>query len=194
MFENDPQVTSLFEQMKELDMQLTARFRELGAMDVQDYELVRSDGSKARLSEFFGGQENLALIHNMGKSCPYCTLWADGFSGIMRHFESGFYGPACAFLLVNHDEPEQQRVFAAERGWPFPMACADGTSLAKDLGFMGEWDGKLMLMPGVSMLEKSADGGIRRTGMSFFGPGDSFCSLFHFFKLLPEAKQAHGEG
>ena len=30
-------------------------------------------------------KRDLIVIHNMGASCPYCTLWADGFNGIYDH-------------------------------------------------------------------------------------------------------------
>jgi predicted dithiol-disulfide oxidoreductase (DUF899 family) len=30
-----------------------------------------------RLSELFAGKADLILIHNMGTTCPNCTLWAD---------------------------------------------------------------------------------------------------------------------
>ena len=41
-----------------------------------------------------------------------------------------------------------------------------------------------MLLPGVSTLRKNDDGSIERIGVSMFGPGDNFCSVWHFFGLL----------
>ena len=47
---------------------------------VEDFELQGWNGS-VRLREAFGDREELLVVHNMGSSCNYCTLWADGFNG-----------------------------------------------------------------------------------------------------------------
>src|SRR6188768_1317235 len=86
----------------------------MAKMDVQDYTLKDPDNKDVKLSEMFGDKENLILIHNMGKSCSYCTLWADGFSGITYFMEK-----KAAFALVSPDAPEVQKEFANSRGWKF---------------------------------------------------------------------------
>jgi predicted dithiol-disulfide oxidoreductase (DUF899 family) len=48
---------------------------------MRDYEFTTAEGS-LRLSQLFGTKRDLLVIHNMGRSCPNCTLWADGFNGI----------------------------------------------------------------------------------------------------------------
>ena len=63
------------------------------------------------------------------------------------------------------------------------MYSAAGTSLISDLGFEDPKEG---LMPGVSVFAKEADGKIYRVGRAEFGPGDNFCSIWHFLELLPE--------
>ncbi len=52
--------------------------------EVPDYVFTNTSGS-VRLSELFGGKPDLIVIHNMGATCPHCTLWADGFNGIYDH-------------------------------------------------------------------------------------------------------------
>src|SRR5215831_3379847 len=52
---------------------------------VKDYTFRRAGGGSVRLSELFGDKTDLFVIHNMGQSCPYCTLWADGFNGAYAH-------------------------------------------------------------------------------------------------------------
>ena len=52
--------------------------------EVADYVFTNCDGS-VHLSELFGGKPDLIVIHNMGASCPSCTLWADGFNGVYDH-------------------------------------------------------------------------------------------------------------
>jgi len=51
---------------------------------VRDYEFTTPDGP-VRLSQLFGDKRDLFVIHNMGRSCPACTLWADGFNGSYPH-------------------------------------------------------------------------------------------------------------
>ena len=46
--------------------------------------VFESEVGPVRLSELFGEHDDLVIIHNMGASCRYCTLWADGFSGYLR--------------------------------------------------------------------------------------------------------------
>ena len=144
---------------------------------VDDYELARAVGGTVKLSELFGDKDQLVLVHNMGKSCPYCTMWADGFNALWKHVAD-----KAAFVLVNNDEPADQARVAKARGWAFPMVSARGTSLFQDLGFAdakGEW------YPGVSTLVKKK-GRIERYGAEPFGPGDKFNSVFSFFALLPK--------
>lgn len=145
---------------------------------VGDYELTRADGDKVKLSELFGDKDRLVLIHNMGMSCPYCTMWADGFNALWKNVAE-----KAAFALVNNDEPVDQARAAAARGWSFPVVSAKGTSLFKDLGFAdakGDW------YPGVSTLVRKKSGALERYAGAPFGPGDKFNSVFSFFDLLPK--------
>jgi predicted dithiol-disulfide oxidoreductase (DUF899 family) len=153
----------------------------LAKMDVDDYILKDRDGRDVKLSEMFGDKENLVLIHNMGKSCSYCTLWADGFSGITYFMEK-----KSAFVLVSPDPPEVQKEFADSRGWKFKMYSGDGTTFIKDMGFLTEAGS---YWPGVSVFHKDSSGKITRISKDFFGPGDFYSSPWHFFDLLPEIKE-----
>jgi predicted dithiol-disulfide oxidoreductase (DUF899 family) len=143
---------------------------------VRDYRLTASSGEDVRLSQLFGGTSDMFLIHNMGSRCRYCTLWADGFVGLLPYLER-----RAAFVLVSPDPPERQRAFAAERNWPFRMVSAAATTLFEDFGFV---DGEGAPMPGVSTLHRSADGGIERVQRAEFGPGDQFCAAWHLLDLL----------
>jgi predicted dithiol-disulfide oxidoreductase (DUF899 family) len=112
----------------------------------------------------------------MGAACRYCTLWADGFNGILPHLED-----RAAFVVCSPDTPEQQKRFAESRGWRFRMLSHQGTTFAEDMGYHSE-DG---WMPGVSVFAKK-DGRIVRVSDTGFGPGDDFCALWHLFDLIPE--------
>jgi predicted dithiol-disulfide oxidoreductase (DUF899 family) len=143
---------------------------------VRDYEFTTPDGP-GRLSLLFGDKHDLFVIHNMGRSCPTCTLWADGFNGIYPHIAD-----RAAFVVSSPDAPEVQRAFAASRGWRFPMVSHQGTSFAEDMGYRSESGGWL---PGVSVFKR--DGArILRTADTSFHPSDDFCAVWHLLDLLPE--------
>ena len=146
---------------------------------VQDYELHGPDGP-IRLSQVFGDKSDLILIHNMGSGCPYCTMWADGFNGVIHHLED-----RSAFVVVSPDSVETQQQLRQKRGWRFRMYSAQGSSLFKDMGFESEDEHYgSNAMPGVSVFHKSADGSIVRVASDFLGPGDAYCSVWHLFDLL----------
>lgn len=143
--------------------------------EVADYVFTDPDGS-VRLSELFRDKAHLIVIHNMGSSCPYCTLWADGFNGIYDHLAN-----RAAFVVSSPDAPDLQKNFAASRGWRFPMVSHSGTSFSEDLGYRSAEGGCL---PGVSVFRRDANR-ILRVSDTGFCPGDDFCALWHLFDLLP---------
>ncbi|MCH7471510.1 DUF899 family protein [bacterium] len=176
-----------------LRVELNELLMQAAAMDVQDYELTGKEGNTVKLSEAFGGHDKLVLIHNMGFACNHCSLWADGFNGLFQHIESGEYeGKKAKFLFVSNDTPEEQKAGSLERGWKFDMLSSRGTTLFKDLGFVGTEE-EDSWWPGVSTLVKDAGGQIRRTGKSYFGPGDYYCSMWHLFDLFPQEQGAQAE-
>jgi predicted dithiol-disulfide oxidoreductase (DUF899 family) len=143
--------------------------------EINDYEFSSSDGP-VRLSRLFGDHEDLILIHNMGASCSYCTLWADGYNGIHQHVVS-----RAAFAVSSPDRPDVQKRLAQSRGWQFSMISHVGSTFAADMGYVspkGGW------MPGVSVFKRNG-GTIARVSDTSFSPGDDYCTLWHFFDLLP---------
>jgi len=142
---------------------------------VTDYTFVTPDGS-CSLSSLFGKHRDLFIIHNMGASCAYCTLWADGFNGIYPHLTE-----RAAFAVASPDLPLAQRRFASDRGWRFPMVSHHGSSFAADMGYRSEHGGWL---PGVSVFRRDGDRIVRVVDTGF-QPGDDFCAVWHFFDLLP---------
>ena len=153
--------------------------RRVPSEPVQDYELRGPEGA-ATLSELFGDKSDLILIHNMGTGCPYCTMWADGFNGVIHHLQD-----RSAFAVVSPDSVETQQRFRQKRGWRFRMFSAGGTTLFKDMGFESEDEHYgSNAMPGVSVFHKSDDGSITRVASDFLGPGDAYCSVWHLFDLL----------
>jgi predicted dithiol-disulfide oxidoreductase (DUF899 family) len=88
-----------------------------------------------------------------------------------------------AFVVSSPDEPAKQREFAGGRHWKFPMVSHQGTTFAADMGYRRD-NG---FAPGVSVFKR--EGGVLfRVADTSFSPGDDFCSVWHFFDLIPEGK------
>lgn len=174
----DNQVDELEYQLQDIKQKLAELRRQRPREEIRDYQLLDSEGREAPLSSLFGDQSSLILVHNMGRHCSYCSMWADGFTGLLPHLES-----RAAFALTWPDKPEAQKEFVQSRGWNFPVYSTAGTSFTADMGFDDEKEG---LMPGVSVFTKETDGKMYRVSRAEFGPGDNFCAVWHFFDLLPE--------
>jgi len=173
--ESSDKLTAYREQIRQLREQMRAVQCAVEPEPVQDYTFRHAAGT-VKLSELFDSKDTLFVIHNMGASCPYCTLWADGFNGAYEHLRS-----RVSFVVASPDAPEKQRVFAQSRGWRFPMVSIAGTTFAQDMGYWHD-NGP---MPGVSVF-KWSDGRILRVADTSFSPGDDFCVVWHFLDLIPE--------
>ena len=152
--------------------------RQLPRRDVSNYTLKNTEG-EISLSDLFGNKSDLIVVHNMGRSCPYCTLWADGFNGVRDHLSD-----RAAFVVVSPDSPDVQNEFAMGRGWKFQMVSGEGNTFIEDMGFKDD-DG---WCPGVSTFQKDGNGKIYRVASAPFGPFDSFCSVWHIMALLADGK------
>jgi predicted dithiol-disulfide oxidoreductase (DUF899 family) len=144
--------------------------------EVRDYEFPVSDG-KRRLSELFCKSDELFMIHNMGRKCPYCTMWADGFNGVYHHLAD-----RAAFVVSSPDAPEVQKEFASGRGWRFPMVSHRGTSFAADMGYGSEETG---WQPGISIFRRENKRIVRLSDTGFH-PLDDFSTVWHILDLLRE--------
>ena len=144
---------------------------------VEDYQLIGWGNKKVRLSSLFGEKDELILVHNMGRGCPYCTMWADGFNGVLPHLED-----RAGFAVVSPDPPSVQQKFATGRGWKFKMLSSKGTPFSVDMGYEKK---NGMKVPGVSVFKRDKRGEIFRVSKDIFGPGDDYNIVWHFFDLLP---------
>lgn len=164
-------------QIFELKKELAALRRQVPLEEIQDYSFLDSFGNTVKLSQLFGGKRELILIHNMGTSCSYCTLWADGINGFTSHLEN-----QAAFVVESMDDPTIQRRLATDRGWKFKMVSSKRSSFRKDVGFADKEDGSPW--PGVSTFVLK-DSKIYRASSAMFGPGDNYCALWDLLDLLP---------
>lgn len=143
---------------------------------IENYELVSSNGKKVSLLDLFDNRDEMIVIHNMGKSCSYCTMWADGFNGIYHQL----IGKA-SFVVSSPDAPEVQADFAAERKWQFPMVSVKESTFTKDLGFQKGSS----FHPAVSTFRKDEQGNIYLHAQAQLGPGDEYCVTWSLLDLLP---------
>ncbi|MCH9032617.1 MAG: DUF899 family protein [candidate division Zixibacteria bacterium] len=171
-------IAAMEKEMLEKKKELTELRRQAPPEEVKEYTFTSADGSKETLAELFGEKDELILIHNMGKRCSFCTLWADGFIGITGHMED-----RVGFALISFDPPDVMKEFTKDRGWTFKYLSAHGTTFSKDMGFASD---KGDPQPGVSSFRKDDNGKITRVAHTSFGPGDDFCSVWSFLDLLPE--------
>lgn len=163
---------------------VTALRKKLDNKIVPDYTLKDPDGHPVNLYSLFGTKDDLIIIHNMGKSCPYCTLWADGLIGFKKHLEN-----RAGFALVSHDRPFVLREFAAGRGWNYRYLSNDSGPFSKEMGMQND-DGSPQ--PGISTFHRDANGIVKRVSHAYFGPGDDFCSIWHMFDMLKEGARGWG--
>ncbi|MEX0876766.1 MAG: hypothetical protein WD114_04835, partial [Phycisphaerales bacterium] len=68
---------------------------------VEEWELRGLNGCRVSLSRLFGDKSELLVIHNMGRSCNYCSLWGDAMIGAAQHLMQ-----RCGFVLCSNDPPE----------------------------------------------------------------------------------------
>lgn len=169
--------------LKKIDEELTKSrqkmlklFSKLAKMEVQDYSLKDQNDNEIKLSQMFGDKNDLIVVHNMGRACSYCSMWADGFNGIYHHIEK-----KASFALVSPDAPGIQKDFANQRGWKFKMYSGKDSNFIKDMGYQME-NGNYW--PGASAFHKDENGKITRVSKTIFGPGDYFCSVWHFFDMV----------
>ena len=176
----EQELSQISDEIQQLREKAAAIRQKIRTEFVGEYTFTGTFGEKIRLSELFGGKDELILVHNMGRSCRYCTLWADGFNGFVKHIEN-----RAAFVVTSPDNFEVARQFSMERGWTFRLLSTEGTTFKKDMGFANQ---KGEPQPGVSIFKKEKDGSIIHFSKDYFGPGDDYCSIWHIFDLLPPGK------
>ena len=143
-------------------------------VEFPDFTLHTAEGPRL-LSSFAGPHGRLLVIHNMGASCSYCTMWADVLSGCF-----GLLREEMAVLLVSPDAPDAEAARRELRGWPFEMASDLEGAFTNAAGFMTA-EGT---MPGASAYLAEA-GQLRRAGGTFFGPHDRYNPVWPLLALFP---------
>ena len=165
-------IADLERRIGEMIVELHALQKENPATPVPSYTFKTMAG-ETTLLDLFGDSERLLAIHNMGQGCRYCTLWADGFNGLLPHLEN-----ALAVVLLSKDPPETQRRFANARGWRFQLASHGGGEYIREQSVMDGDDN----YPGAVVYQRDGDT-ILRKNACVFGPGDIYCSMWTLLGL-----------
>jgi predicted dithiol-disulfide oxidoreductase (DUF899 family) len=174
---DNPRIVQLKTRLAAVRAELYAAMAEEARLEVENYE-VRTPTGPTTLKAMFDGGRDLFVIHNMGVTCPNCTLWADGFNGFYPHIAT-----RAAFFVASPDAPETQAAFAARRGWKFPMISHARTTFAVDMGFVDD-DGRPL--PGISAFQTQG-GKIVRVSANVIQPGDlTGSTIWHLLAMLPE--------
>lgn len=158
----------------EQNEELAALKRRLPPEEVKDY-LLRGPEGRVHLSELFRGKKDLIVVHNMGRACRYCTMWADGFNGLRHHFAD-----RAGFAVVSPDAVATQQRLAKSRGWEFPFYSGKGGTFIKDMGYLPK---PTEPMPGVSTFRRKGRK-LYRIATAPFGPFDPYCPTWPLFALL----------
>ncbi len=176
---------TLTQQIEALEKELQAKQKELVKLrkqapkrEVSDYVFLDTSGNQIKLSEMFGDKDELMVVHNMGKSCRYCTLWADEYNGIVKPLQD-----RVPFYVTSPDDWQTAKEFAESRNWNFKLLSTKENSFKKDMDFEPK-DGDYH--PGVSTFEKDADGKMFLIVSAGFGPGDLYSAFWHYLDLLPK--------
>ena len=169
---SNEKIVELEQRIGELIAELNALRKTNPGTSVPNYTFETLTG-QVTLLELFGGKDKLLAIHNMGQGCRYCTLWADGFNGLLPHLES-----VLSVVLLSKDAPDVQRRFANARGWRFRLVSHGGGAYISDQSVCDGDDN----FPGAVVYERDCDT-ILRKNTCVFGPGDLYCAMWSLLGL-----------
>ncbi len=174
------EISKLYQEIAEKRKKIITLRKEEPLEEIKDYSFKNKKGEVVNLYSLFGDSDELLVIHNMGKRCPYCTMWADGFRGYTEMMNDKM-----PWVLTSPDDFKTLKEFSESRNWNFNVMSFHGTNFAKDLQFFFDKDGKTHYWPGVSALIKK-NGKVYRTAKESFGPGDLFNPVWHFWDMFPK--------
>jgi DNA-binding transcriptional ArsR family regulator len=108
---NTPHILELSTRLQAVRKELRQALAETARADVGEYVFQTLDGP-VTLKSLFGDKRDLFVVHNMGKGCNSCSMWADGLNGFYPHIAD-----RAVLVVASPDTPVVQAEFAASRGW-----------------------------------------------------------------------------
>lgn len=134
----------------------------------------------------------LVVMHFMfGKqqeaACPMCSLWADGYDGLVPHLERNVN-----FAVLVAGDIARFEGYGRQRGWRnLRLVSAAASTLKRDLGFESE-DGAQL--PGVSVFYKQGERILHfYSQAALLGPDgfrgmDLLCPAWHYLDLTKQGR------
>lgn len=159
---------------------------------VDDYVFDSADGEMSLVELFAGAERTLILYHFMygkgfGQPCPMCSMWADGWAGIVDHLTD-----RVDFAVVTAAPIGETVELAGDRGWSaMRWLSAAGNTFKRDIG--GEdADGNQSPFLSVYRLDDGRprltwSGGAHISGEHWRGI-DLLSPVWHFLDLTPEGR------
>lgn len=157
-------------------------------------EIVDGERVPVKLSALFSDPSKpLVLMHfmyggSMSHPCPMCTMWADGYDGVIPHLQQ-----RVNFAVLVAGDVGDFADYARSRGWSNLRLVGTGASdLKRELGFE-EADGSQN--PGVSVYQRRENG----TVVHFYSQSawipdrgfrlmDLLSPVWNYFDLVPEGR------
>ena len=177
MNNNEQEAEKRYEQLIAQTKELAKKARNGDHQKIDLEFTFKTTQGSLTLSDSFEDKHDLIVIHNMGKICSWCTMWADGFNGVSEHLRD-----RSALLLLSPDPPATVEAFAKGRGWKFPVASARDSGFNEYIHFGKSNDAH----PGFSTFYKDTVGEITRISTECFGDFDLFSPVWHMIGRLKD--------
>lgn len=131
------------ERLREAEIDLRDRIETVAAMRrglppgpvVPDYTFL-DNGERVHLSELFAGDKPYLILYHLmywateDQFCPMCSLWIDGFNGIVPHVTE-----RANFVIASRAPFDALKAWADRRQWNrLRLLSDDGSSFARDIG------------------------------------------------------------
>ncbi len=187
------------DRLRNAEIELRDRIEEVAAMRrslppgpvVPDYEFIE-DGKRVRLSQLFADDRPyLILYHLMYRAnddsfCPMCSLWIDGFNGVVPHVTQ-----RANCVIASRAPLDKLRAWGAHRGWDrLRLLSDDGPAFARAID-AEDAEGN----PDSTIVVLAKEGGSirhvytahpmledRERGI------DLLCPVWHLFDLMPSGR------
>ncbi|MBZ5591560.1 MAG: DUF899 family protein [Acidobacteriia bacterium] len=136
--------------------------------DVDDYVFeegpreLDKDGpfTKVRLSGLFADVNKPLVVYQymyggaQKRPCPMCTLWIDGFNGVVHHLRQRVNFAVIAQVAIG-----ELREWGRQRGWhDLRLVSSAGSNFKRDLQYQ---DAEGSQHPGISVFVRSPDGSVK---------------------------------
>ncbi len=128
------------ERLRQAEIDLRDRIEAVAALrrtlppgpDVPDYTFIEN-GNRVRLSELFDAAKPYLILYHLmywtddDEFCPMCSMWLDGFNGIVPHVTQ-----RANFVIASRAPFDKLQAWGARREWSrLRLLSDDGSSFAR---------------------------------------------------------------